>query len=103
MIRQDNPAEVHFLVSSPPIISPCYYGMDFPTPEELMANRFDQDIEAMAKEIGVDSLRYLSPDGLVNAVKEANVSPKGYCTACFTEEYPVPVNFGIEKEENEII
>lgn len=103
MIRQDNPAEIHFLVSSPPIISPCYYGMDFPTPSELMANRFDRDIDAMAKEIGVDSLRYLSADGLVNSVKEANVSSKGYCTACFTEEYPVPVNFGIEKEDNEII
>ena len=77
--------------------------MDFPTPKELMANRFDRNIEAMAQEIGVDSLRYLSPDGLVNAVKEANVSPKGYCTACFTEDYPVPVNFGIEKEDNEII
>jgi amidophosphoribosyltransferase len=103
MIRKSSPAEVHFLVSSPPIISPCYYGMDFPDPEELMANRFDRDIDAMAQEIGVDSLRYLSADGLVNAVKEANVSPKGYCTACFTEKYPVPVNFGIEKEGNEIV
>lgn len=103
MIRKSDPVEVHFLVSSPPIISPCYYGMDFPDPKELMANRFDRDIDAMAEEIGVDSLRYLSADGLVNAVKEANVSPRGYCTACFTEEYPVPVNFGIEKEDNEIV
>lgn len=103
MIRDANPAEIHFLVSSPPIISPCYYGMDFPSPDELMANRFDRDISKMAKEIGVDSLRYLSPDGLVNAVKEANLSQKGYCTACFTENYPVPVNFGVEKEENEIV
>jgi amidophosphoribosyltransferase len=103
MIRKSSPAEIHFLVSSPPIISPCYYGMDFPDPEELMANRFERNIQNMAKEIGVDSLRYLSPDGLVNAVKEANVSPNGYCTACFTEKYPVPVNFGIEKEDNEIV
>jgi len=103
MIRQANPAEVHFLVSSPPIISPCYYGMDFPSPEELIANRFGRDIDSMAKEIGVDSLRYLSAEGLVGAVKEANDSVKGYCTACFTEKYPVPVNFGVEKEENEIV
>ncbi len=103
MIRDADPEEIHFLVSSPPIISPCYYGMDFPSPDELMANRFDRDINKMAEEIGVDSLRYLSPDGLVDAVKEANVSDKGYCTACFTEEYPVPVNFGIQKEENEIV
>ncbi len=103
MIRACNPAEIHFLVSSPPIISPCYYGMDFPSPEELMANRFDRDIEKMAKEIGVDSLRYLSPDGLVNAVKKANPSGHDYCTACFTSKYPVPVNFGVEKEENELV
>jgi amidophosphoribosyltransferase len=103
MIRKDNPAEIHFIVSSPPIISPCYYGMDFPTPEELMANRFDRDINKMAEEIGVDSLRYLSADGLVNAVKEANPNGGDYCTACFTENYPVPVNFGVAKEENELV
>lgn len=103
MIRSCNPAEIHFLVSSPPIISPCYYGMDFPSPDELIANRFNRDIEKMAKEIGVDSLRYLSPDGLVNAVKTANPSGHDYCTACFTSNYPVPVNFGVEKEENELV
>jgi amidophosphoribosyltransferase len=103
MIRKDNPAELHFLVSSPPIIGPCYYGMDFPTPEELIANRFDRDIGKVADAIGVDSLRYLSAEGLVNAVKEANPNSNGYCTACFTEEYPVPVNVdaAYEKEENE--
>ncbi len=103
MIRACNPAEIHFLVSSPPIISPCYYGMDFPNPEELIANKYDRDIERMAREIGVDSLRYLSPDGLVHAVKEANPSGHDYCTACFTSKYPVPVNFGVEKEENELV
>jgi len=103
MIRECNPSEVHFLVSSPPIISPCYYGMDFPSPDELIANKFDRDIDKMAKEIGVDSLRYLSADGLVEAVKEANDSEHGYCTACFTGDYPVPVNFGVEKEANELI
>jgi amidophosphoribosyltransferase len=103
MIRDCNPAEIHFLVSSPPIISPCYYGMDFPNPEELIANKYDRDIQRMAREIGVDSLRYLSPDGLVEAVKEANPSGHDYCTACFTSKYPVPVNFGVEKEENELV
>lgn len=103
MIRDANPKEIHFLVSSPPITHPCYYGMDFPDPDELMANRYGQDIEQMAKAIGVDSLRYLSADGLVEAVKESNESAHGYCTACFTGNYPVPVNFGTEKEENEIV
>ncbi len=103
MIRRSDPAEVHFLVSSPPIIGPCYYGMDFPNPNELMANRFGRDIEAMASEIGVDSLCYLSADGLVEAVKEVSPADSGFCTACFTENYPVPVNFGIVKEENELV
>lgn len=103
MIREANPKEVHFLVSSPPITHPCFYGMDFPDPDELIANKFNGNTEAIAKEIGVDSLRYLSPEGLVSAVKEANDSHHSYCTACFTGDYPVPVNFGVEKEENEIV
>ncbi|MGM0507377.1 MAG: amidophosphoribosyltransferase [Bacteroidota bacterium] len=103
MIRQANPKEIHFLVSSPPITHPCYYGMDFPDPEELMANRYGKDIEEMARAIGVDSLRYLSAEGLVEAVKESNDSEHDYCTACFTGNYPVPVNFGTEKEENEVV
>lgn len=105
MIRDANPKEIHFLVSSPPITHPCFYGMDFPSPDELIANRFDSDIQAMAAEIGVDSLRYLSAKGLVESVKEANDSSPhhDYCTACFTGNYPVPVNFGVQKEENEIV
>lgn len=103
MIREANPLEIHFLVSSPPITHPCFYGMDFPSPEELIANRYEQNINAMAFAIGVDSLRYLSANGLVTAVKESNQSGLHYCTACFTGDYPVPVNFGVEKEENEIV
>ena len=103
MIREANPLEVHFLVSSPPITHPCFYGMDFPSTEELIANKFNSDTKAIAREIGVDSVRYLSAEGLVEAVKEANRSSHSYCTACFTGEYPVPVNFGVEKEENEIV
>lgn len=103
MIREANPREIHFLVSSPPITHPCFYGMDFPSTEELIANKFNSDKKAMAEEIGVDSLRYLSADGLVEAVQEANDSTHSYCTACFTGNYPVPVEFDVEKEENEIV
>ncbi|HKJ44651.1 MAG TPA: amidophosphoribosyltransferase [Balneolales bacterium] len=102
MIRKANPLEVHFLVSSPPITDPCYYGMDFPSPDELIANVYNRDVDAIARELGVDSLHYLSPFGLVSAVQEANDSKHGYCTACFTGDYPVPVITGVEKEENEI-
>ena len=103
MIRKANPLEVHFLVSSPPITHPCYYGMDFPSPDELIANVFNSDVSRIADELGVDSLHYLSAQGLVDAVQEANTSKHGYCTACFTGHYPVPVTTGVEKEENELI
>lgn len=103
MIRNAQPLEVHFLVSSPPIIEPCYYGMDFPSPEELIANRCNRDVQEIARSLGVDSLHYLSASGLVDAVKEANPSKHGYCTACFTGKYPVPVMKGVEKDENELV
>ena len=100
MIRNAGPKEIHFLVSSPPIIHPCFYGMDFPSPKELIANIYDQNQDRIAEAIGVDSLHYLSTEGLVNAVKEAQPDGLGYCTACFTGQYPVPVS-PHNKEENE--
>jgi amidophosphoribosyltransferase len=76
--------------------------MDFPSPDELMANMYGNDIDRMAAAIGVDSLRYLSAEGLVEAVSESSDSGHRYCTACFTGRYPVPVDFNVQKEENEI-
>ncbi|MFO8029677.1 MAG: amidophosphoribosyltransferase [Cyclonatronaceae bacterium] len=101
MIRSAEPKEIHFMVASPPIVHPCFYGMDFPSPEELIANLYDQDPEKMARVIGVDSLSYLSPEGLVEAVREAHPDGAGYCTACFTGRYPVPVPSRMHKEANE--
>jgi amidophosphoribosyltransferase len=103
MIRKCNPLEIHFMVSSPQIVNPCFYGMDFPSPEELIANKFAQDTKKIAASLGVDSLHYLSAAGLVEAVKEANPLGQEYCTACFTGNYPVPVESGVYKEENELI
>ncbi len=100
MVREAGAKEVHFRVASPPVISPCFYGMDFPSAKELFANQFD-DLEAMQKWLGVDSLAYLSEEGLMRAVRSANDGPHGYCNACFTAKYPVPVEMGVTKEENE--
>ncbi len=100
MIRKAGAKEVHFRVSSPPVVSPCFYGMDFPSKEELLANQFT-DIDKMAAWLGVESLAYISPGSMMKAVKSANESPHGYCNACFTKEYPTPVEMGISKEENE--
>src|SRR5690625_5933731 len=99
MIRASDPKDIHCLASSPPITPPCCYGMDCPDPEELIANRYNGDIKAMAEAIGVDSLRYLSADGLVKAVQESNDSEHEYCTACFTGNYPVPVHYDVAEKK----
>ncbi len=101
MVRKCNPKEIHFMVSSPPITEPCYYGMDFPSPEELIANVYNQDVRKIGEALGVDSLHYLSPRGLLNAVREANPNRRDYCRACFTGDYPVPVLEQMGKEANE--
>lgn len=100
MVREAGAKEVHFRVASPPVVSPCFYGMDFPSLDELLANQFD-DLDAMRAWLGVDSLAYLSVEGMMQAVRSANDSPLGYCNACFTTNYPVPVEMGVTKEENE--
>lgn len=100
MIRDAGARAVHFRVSSPPVISPCFYGMDFPSKEELFANQF-KDTDEMAAWLGVDSVAYISPESMMKAVSNANLSSHGYCNACFTEDYPTPVEMGISKEENE--
>ncbi len=102
MVRQAGAKEVHFRVASPPVISPCFYGMDFPSHDELVANQF-KSIEEMGQWLGVDSLAYLTVEGLMTAVRTANEDNKlGYCNACFTANYPVPVDMDVTKEENEV-
>ena len=100
MILEAGAREVHFRVSSPPVISPCFYGMDFPSTEELFAHQF-QNTDEMAEWMGVESIAYLSAEGMMKAVREANDSTRTYCNACFTEKYPTPVEMDISKEENE--
>ncbi len=90
LIRKANPKEIHLRISSPPIISPCYYGMDFPSKEELIANQYHQDIEEIRKALGVDSLEYLSIEKLLESVNYEKPETD-YCTACFTCKYPIPI------------
>lgn len=100
MVREAGAKEVHFRVAAPPVVSPCFYGMDFPSSEELLANQFDS-VDEIGEWLGADSLAYLSSEGLMKAVHAANKREHGYCNACFTKDYPVPVNMDTEKEENE--
>lgn len=85
MLRKAGAKEVHVRVSSPPIVAPCHYGMDFPTKSELIAAR--KSVEEIRGYLGVDSLVYLSMEGLLGAVPNDN---GGYCTACFDGNYPIP-------------
>ncbi len=101
MVRQAGAREVHFRVASPPVVSPCYYGMDFPSKKELLANEFDST-EAMAAWLGVDTLAYLSVDGMMGAVYRAQGEEGGFCNACFSGNYPVPVDAGVTKEEYDL-
>ncbi|MEO7043067.1 MAG: amidophosphoribosyltransferase [Gemmatimonadaceae bacterium] len=83
MVRGAGATEVHMRVSSPPVTGPCYYGIDTPNREDLIAANFS--IDEIAKHIGVDSLGYLSLDGMLNAVPDG---PDGFCHACFSGDYP---------------
>jgi amidophosphoribosyltransferase len=84
MIRQGGAREVHVRISSPPTTNPCYYGIDTPTREELIAS--SQPREAIRAYLGADSLAYLSIPGMYRFV---NGDGGGFCDACFTGNYPV--------------
>lgn len=96
LLREANPKEIHLRISSPPIISPCYYGMDFPSKRELIANKFNSNIEEIGKFFEVDSLEYLTIDEMLEAMVDH--SPTDFCTACFSGNYPIEVKMGITKD-----
>ena len=83
LVRAAGAREVHMRVSSPPITGPCYYGIDTPDKDQLIAAR--HSVDGIAKEIGVDSLGYLSLDGMLQSVPDG---PDGFCHACFSGQYP---------------
>ena len=86
LVRAAGAREVHMRVSSSPIISPCYYGIDTPRREELIAARMSHD--ELVRHLGVDSLGYLSIDGMLSAMPDG---PGGYCHACFSGRYPTAI------------
>ncbi|MFN0116746.1 MAG: amidophosphoribosyltransferase [Elusimicrobiota bacterium] len=92
MLRHVGVKEVHMRISSPPIISPCFYGIDTPTKRELIAS--NNSIEKIKKYLGVDSLSYLSREGMLKAT---TMNPKDFCTACFTGSYPIQLEKTLKK------
>jgi amidophosphoribosyltransferase len=92
LLREAGAAEVHVRISSPPVRWPCYYGVDIPTRRELIASQMSED--EIAAYLEVDSLGYLSLDGMLEAAGE--VTPM--CSACFSGAYPVPILNEVGKE-----
>jgi amidophosphoribosyltransferase len=89
MVREAGAAEVHFRIASPPTTHSCFYGVDTPNTDDLLAHRMD--VEAMREYIKADSLAFVSMDGLYRAAGEAKReagNPK-FCDACFSGDYPI--------------
>jgi len=86
MLREAGAREIHVRISSPPVKWPCYYGIDFATKAELIANGLE--VEEIRRSIGADSLGYVSIDGLISATQ---VPSERLCSACFTGEYPMSI------------
>ena len=93
LLRQAGASEVHLGITSPPFRHPCYLGVDLARYSELIASRLPS-VEQIAREVGVDSLRYLSLEGLVRAI---DLPSQTFCTGCFTGQYPVPVDEEVNK------
>ncbi len=90
-LREAGAKEIHMRVSCPPTKYSCFYGIDFPTRKELIANTMS--LEEIRKFIGVETLGYLSLDGMLQAMGK----PGDYCTACWSGNYPIP--FGGEGDK----
>jgi amidophosphoribosyltransferase len=84
--------EVHMLISCPPICNPCYYGIDFPNPTELIAAQ--KTVAEIRDSLDLDSLYYLSLEGMIKAT---GVSSDSFCKACFDGQYPVPPDTAFSK------
>lgn len=98
LLRRAGAREVHMRISCPPHISPCYYGIDFPSKAELLA--CNNSMEEIKKFLDVDSIGYLSLEGMLGATSK---NPSDFCAACFTGQYPTPVTddedkFKLEKK-----
>jgi len=98
-IRRAGASEIHLRVSCPPIRHPCFYGIDFPTSEELIAH--NRTVEEVGRFLEVDSLAYLSLEGMLDCMKQAGDQ---YCTACWSGRYKIPIDepqskFSFERDQ----
>jgi amidophosphoribosyltransferase len=98
-LRQAGAKEIHLRVSCPPIRHPCFYGIDFPTSQELIAH--ERTVEQIGQFLEVDSLAYLSLEGMLRCARSHPA--ESWCTACWTGDYKIPIDnpqtkFSFERE-----
>jgi len=92
LLKKGGAKEVHLRICAPPIVAPCHFGVDMATRKELIAA--NMSVEEIREFVGADSLGYLSHEGLLRAV---SISKHNVCMACFTGEYPIPVQLEMDK------
>ncbi len=95
MVRESGAKEVHMRISCPPTVSPCYYGVDTPRKEDLIAAQMS--VDEVCRFIEADSLGYLSMEGMLEAI---GLGPHGSCVACWSGKYPTPIANGQPTVEN---
>ena len=93
LVKEAEPAEIHFLVGCPPVISPCYYGVAMATKKELIAANYST--EEIREQLGVDSLGYITLPALVKAI---GMPEENLCLGCVNEKYPTEIPEGLEAE-----
>lgn len=100
LVRNAGAKEVHFRSTEPPIISPCFYGIDFPTSNELIATKYSENIEEnVAREIGADSVKYQTLNNLIKAI---GLGDNRVCLACLNGKYPTPSGSNMaDKDKNQ--
>ncbi len=94
MLKEAGATEVHVRIASPAMISPCFYGVDTSTYDELISAR--KDLDGVREEIGADSLAFLSPESLLKAGNRSEL-----CMACFTGRYPTALYQAVEQANKE--
>ncbi len=92
-LRDAGAKEVHMLVSCPPTRHACYYGIDFPSSSQLIAS--EKSVEKIAQHLGLDSLYYLSQEGLIEST---GMTKKDFCLACYNGDYPIPPDTSFHKD-----
>jgi amidophosphoribosyltransferase len=92
LLKKGGATEIHFRICAPPIISPCHFGVDMATKDELVAAKMS--VDEICDFIGANSLGYLSRQGLLRTV---GGQKSQYCMGCFTGSYPIPVQLEMDK------